>query len=455
MDDLFAARLPEPLTVSQVNQRARLLLERQFASVTVQGEISGLRIVQGHHYFCLKDKESQLSAVLFRREAAASRLELEDGLDVLATGKLTIYAPQGRYQLIVERLERRGLGALQAAFEQLKQRLAADGLFAAERKRRLPLVPRRVAVVTSPTGAVIRDIVDVATRRFPKADILLVPTRVQGEEAAPQVAAAVARASGLAVTLGLDVIIVARGGGSLEDLWCFNDERVARAIAASVVPVVSAVGHETDFTIADFVADVRAPTPSAAAELVFPQANDLRLALLQQLARCREALGRDLGRWRLHVRALRAELGDARSLLRAEAQRLAQAAAAEEDALRRLLEQRRRHLHELDLRLARQHPRAHLTDLQARLRGVRERIHLSVRQRLERDRSRLESATRHLQALSPLGVLERGYAIVLSPGGQAVRAAEEVAAGERLHIQVARGAFDATALGPATQGGGK
>jgi len=444
MDDLFARAEPQPLTVSQVNARARTLLERTLGVVTVMGEVSGHKVVSGHHYFCLKDRESQLNAVLFRREAQASKVELVDGVEVLGTGRLTIYSQYGRYQLVLDRVERRGAGALQAAFEALKERLAAEGLFAAERKRKLPLVPRRVAVVTSPTGAVIRDIVNVATRRWPGASLLVVPTRVQGAESAPSVAAAVKRISSLAPRLGIDVVVVARGGGSLEDLWCFNDERVARAIHACAVPVVSAVGHETDYTIADFVADVRAPTPSAAAEIIFPVRSELAALVAQRLERGRTALARALSQRRMHLRALKAELGDSRRLLRDGVQRLAQLRLEHEQALRELVHGRRRALGQLDARLLRLHPRARLAKVRGALDAAERRSLLAARQAIAGRRERLTAAVAHLAALSPLAVLERGYAIVQTVDGAVVRRHGDVSPGTPIAVRLAEGRLAAT-----------
>ena len=443
MGDLFSRTEEQPLTVSQVNARARVLLERNFATVTLVGEVSGHKVVSGHHYFSLKDKDSQLGAVFFRREAMVQKVELVDGMEVLATGKLTIYSAYGRYQFVVERLQNRGAGALQVAFEQLKARLNAEGLFALERKRHLPLLPKRVVVVTSPTGAVIRDIAHVARRRFPAARLLVMPTRVQGEDAAPLVAAAIRKASALAPRLGLEVIIVARGGGSLEDLWCFNDERVARAIYEAAVPVVSAIGHETDFTIADFVADVRAPTPSAAAELVFPVRAELLALLSAQLARARAALARQLGNGRMHLRALRAELGDTRRLVREPQQRLSQARLRQIEALKRLLLDRRLELRGLEGRLLRLHPRAHLTDVRSAFHAAKRRIALAVRQSIVARRHRLTALDAQLRALSPLGALDRGYAIVQNADGRVVRRYDEIGVGDAVAIRLAHGGVDA------------
>jgi len=439
--DLFASQ--PTLTVTQLNQRARQLLERQFTRVTVIGEVSNMRVVGGHHYFSLKDDRSQLAAVLFRREAARLGFPLRDGAEVVATGKVTIYPQRGTFQIVLDRLELRGAGALQAAFEELKRRLSAEGLFARERKRPLPLVPERVAVVTSPTGAVLRDIVHVATRRFPGAHIVVVPAKVQGADAAGSLAFAVARASKLAARMGFDVMIVARGGGSLEDLWAFNDERVARAIADSSIPVVSGVGHETDVTIADFVADCRAPTPSAAAELVFPKRDELLAELRSRVDRCARVLHRDIQRDRHRLRAGRAAFGDGRGMIAVHTQRIDLVTAAVSQVVHRLVARRRVALSTLETRLAHLHPRIHVREVHARVRATHQRIGLLVRKRVEHDRHRLAALEGRIVALSPLGVLERGYAIALSPDGRAVRDASRVQTGDRLDIRVARGRLGA------------
>lgn len=434
---------PGVLTVTQLNQRARQLLERHFARVAVVGEISNLKTVSGHTYFSLKDEQSQLPAALFQREARRVAFALRPGLAVLATGRLTIYPAYGRYQIIVDRIEPLGAGALQAAFEELKARLNAEGMFAQDRKRPLPRIPRRVAVVTSRTGAVIRDIVNVATRRYPQASILVVPTRVQGAESAVLIRSAVERASRLAADLDLSAIIVARGGGSLEDLWGFNDEAVVRAIAAAPVPVVSAIGHETDFTIADFVADVRAPTPSAAAELVFPVQAELHAELRQLLGRACRALRRDVDGRRHRLRAARAALGDGRSMMAIQAQRLDYAAMAVLASMERAVHGRRRQLAGFETRLARSHPHAGLLRTRAELQTTAQRIERSAQQRLARARDRLDSLQQRLRALSPLGILERGYAIALAPDGTAVRDAEQLDSGDHIEVRVARGRFGA------------
>src|SRR3989475_2988824 len=278
------------LSVSQLTDQLRGIVEEKFPAVWVEGEISNFRLYgSGHAYFTLKDEGAQLRAVLFRNRARRLRFEPGDGQHVLAFGSLEIYAQRGEYQFVVELLEPRGLGALQLAFEQLKARLGAEGLFAESRKRALPRFPRRIGIVTSPSGAAVRDILRIIGRRFAGLSIVLAPARVQGDGAAREIAAGIADLNALG---DVDVIIVGRGGGSLEDLWAFNEEAVARAIAASKVPVVSAVGHEVDFTIADFVADLRAPTPSAAAELVVRE----KQAVVDTLAQLRVRLERTAAR---------------------------------------------------------------------------------------------------------------------------------------------------------------
>ncbi len=475
--DLFAwrARKPEesqdpsgprsdlhpPLTVTQLNNQARTLLEQRFGAVTVVGEISNYtRHSSGHHYFSLKDRDAQLPAAFFRREASRLKFRLEAGMEVLVTGRLTIYGKAGRYQIIVERVEPLGAGALQAAFEELKRRLANEGLFAEERKRPLPVVPQRVGVVTSPTGAVIRDIVNVSTRRFPQARLLVIPTRVQGAESAAEIARAIGRAGEVAERYGLEVLIVARGGGSLEDLWGFNEERVARAIAACPIPVVSADGHETDFTIADFVADHRAPTPSAAAELVFPVRSALVEGLTRDLEGAARSLRRDLEARRLRLTAERNRLGDGRALTREPSQRLSEIQQQLEQRLRLRINAGRLRLGSAEKRLALAHPQVRLRGLRDRMTTAAERLGTAMRRRLREERRDLASATevavplhrrlqierrrlnasaQRLDALSPRRVLERGYAILLAPDGTAIKDPNQVEGGDALTVELAKG----------------
>ena len=307
-------------TVSELNQSARDLLEEHFPGVWVEGEISNFKLYpSGHAYFSLKDDAGQIAAAMFRFSTRDVKFEARNGLAVIARGQLTVYDKRGQYQLIVEGLEPKGKGALQLAFEQLRDRLREEGLFDEERKKELPLLPRKVGVVTSAAGAAVRDIIDVLTRRFSSIEILINPVRVQGEMAAGEIAAAIGEMN---ARTDIDVLIVGRGGGSIEDLWAFNEEAVARAIAASRIPVVSAVGHETDFTIADFVADLRAPTPSAAAELVVRSKESLE-GELGSLARTLSAALRrrvESARHRLESLAVERMISDRRRRLREMAQ---------------------------------------------------------------------------------------------------------------------------------------
>jgi len=434
-------------TVRELAAAVRTTLEREYTDVWIEGEISNYRPAEsGHLYFTLKDAEAQLRVVMFRSQARLLRFQPENGMAILARGRLTVYEARGEMQLSAEYLEPKGAGALQVAFEQLKAKLAAEGLFDAARKRALPLLPRRIGVVTSPRGAAIQDILNILRRRHATVSVLIYPAQVQGETAAAEVTAGVEYFSRSKNVDVVDVIIVARGGGSLEDLAAFNDEALARAIAASELPVVSAVGHETDFTIADFVADLRAPTPSAAAELVVESKHKLEeaVALLGQrldrgvryrllmarqsltelaqhgaFARMQDALGRRQQR----LDDLGYRLGTAeRGLLEAQRRRLDVAAA------------RVRHF---DLRRQLAAMRRDLAARTASLGAIGKRLLLQRSTRLEQFAARLGE-------LSPLKILERGYALVLDASGNLVKDAAQVRAGDQITARLARGALTAT-----------
>ncbi|WP_163027328.1 exodeoxyribonuclease VII large subunit, partial [Pseudomonas viridiflava] len=309
----------EVLTVSQLNGRARVLLEDVFSSIWVEGEISNLsRPASGHVYFTLKDSGAQVRCALFRQSAARVRQALKDGLQVKVRGKVSLFEGRGDYQLILDTVEPAGDGALRLAFDALKAKLSDEGLFSAERKVALPLHPQRIGIISSPTGAVIRDIISVFRRRAPRVELTLIPTAVQGREAINQIV----RAIKLADSRGFDALILARGGGSLEDLWCFNEEAVARAIDACVTPIVSAVGHETDVSISDFVADVRAPTPSAAAELLAPDSSDLHRRVDNLHRRLVSRMQDRLMRERLRLEGISRRLRHPGERLRQQSQRL-------------------------------------------------------------------------------------------------------------------------------------
>ncbi len=430
----------EILTVSELNARARDLLEEAFASVWVEGEISNLRrYSSGHTYFTLKDSEAQVAGVLFRGVASGMRFKPEDGLKILVRGRVSLYEPRGSYQVIVEWMEPAGLGELQLAFEQLRARLQAEGLFDADRKRPLPLLPRRIGIVTSPAGVAIRDILKILRRRFAGMEVIVAPARVQGEGAAAEIVAGI---RDLGRASGVDVLIVTRGGGSLEDLWPFNEEVVARAIAASWVPVISAVGHETDVTISDLVADVRAPTPSAAAEMVVRSKRDLAERLDGLLARLRAALREAVSARResLHRTGADRAFQAARADLRDRMQRVDD----QTHRLRLSLDRRaQRWRHEVDVLTQRIAPRQLAARLMARRAAAVSNARLlrsAVGSAVDRPRERVASFGQRLHALSPLAVLERGYAICrLEPVGAILKDAEAASPGDAVSVRLHRG----------------
>jgi len=432
---------PRVYIVSELLRAVRLTLESRFTDVRVEGEVSGLkRSGNGHIYFALKDEEASLDCVLFSREAKALKFTLEEGMAVRCRGRLTLYEARGKFQMSVTSVEPTGAGALALAFEQLKQRLGAEGLFDPARKRPLPFLPRRIGVVTSASGAVIRDIVRVAHRRHP-VPILLAATAVQGEGAALGIAAGIRRLEAIA---DVDVIIVARGGGSLEDLWAFNEEPVARAIHACRVPVISAVGHETDFTIADFVADVRAPTPSAAAELAVPVHESLVEELAMLRRRASRALAETARRARHELERARGRLGDPRRLLDERRQRLDEQVERGRRVLARRLAVARADLRGVEVRLHRAHPHRRIAEQRHALAAMRHRLETAMRPSLVRRRHAIEAACGKLEALSPMRVLERGFSLTQRADGHVVTSAADVNPGERISVRVHDGGIDAT-----------
>ncbi|MEK6408623.1 MAG: exodeoxyribonuclease VII large subunit [Acidobacteriota bacterium] len=432
------------VSVSELTSRLKAFIEREFIDVYVEGEISNLRRhSSGHWYFSLKDEAASLRCASFRMQNRMIRFIPEDGLHVIARGRLSIYDARGEYQLIVEYMEPVGAGALQLALEQLKTRLAADGLFAVERKRPLPILPRCIGVVTSPTGAAIRDILRVLKRRNEAVSVLIAPVRVQGDAAASDIARAVRL---LNSRKEVDAIIVGRGGGSTEDLSCFNDEAVARAIYNSRVPVISAVGHETDFTIADMVADLRASTPSAAAEMV-ASARDEMCSRVNGLAEdIRKAV-----RYRLlALRSTLSELESSRafpevqSRIRGFAQRVDDAGYSMESSLRTALKTRRARHAALELRLSESDLRRRVIERRGRLAELSGRLQAGTRVVVESASERVCLAAGKLDSLSPLGVLARGYAIAFDSQGRVIKRAGEVSSGEKVRVRVSEGEMDCT-----------
>lgn len=386
----------EPLSVSELNARIKGLIESDpvFGSVYVRGELSNYKVYpSGHHYFTLKDAESSLRCVMFRSAASKLRFRPESGMRVTAFGRVAVYPRDGAYQLYCEGLMPEGAGDLQVAYEQLKAKLAAEGLFDPAHKKPIPRYPERIAVITSSAGAAVHDIIRVLRKRWPVAKVVLLPVRVQGVEAPPEIAGALRYANKYRVA---DVIITGRGGGSIEDLWAFNDERVARAIYASELPVISAVGHEPDVTIADFVADLRAATPSNAAELVAPDVSELRDAIRSASVRLDQAIDRSLS-------------------------------------------QRRAALTELSSRRVMQSPTGFIDQRRLELDSIRLRLDAAATGRLNRERQEFARLAAKLDALSPLKVLGRGYSIALDSEGRAVRESAQLKAGDKLDLRLSRG----------------
>jgi exodeoxyribonuclease VII large subunit len=427
-------------TVAELTAAVRGLLESSFGDVWVEGEISNCRVWNtGHMYFTLKDGNAQIKAVMFRTAVRYLRFQPEDGVHVIARGRLGVYEPKGEYQIVCEHLEPRGLGALQLAFEQLKKRLHAEGLFAAERKRALPALPRKIGIVTSLEGAAIRDILKVLRRRAPNASVLIRPARVQGEGAAEDVARAL---KALVRVKGVDVVIVGRGGGSVEDLWAFNEERVARAIAASPVPVISAVGHEVDVTIADFVADLRAPTPSAAAEMVVAAKDEFCHRIDRLTGRLRAAASDGVQRRRnaVHLLSSRRGLAAFPARLAMGARLTAELTHHLRNAARALIAQQSREYRTLRQRLeARDLPRR-LASIHSRLTAAEGRLTTAARRAQHRSDAHFRALAGRLENLSPLAVLGRGYAVCWNGDKTAIiRSAASVSAGDTVRVTLASG----------------
>ena len=436
----FAAQAERKVfTVGEITALVRDLLEGEFFDVRVEGEISNTRKApSGHFYFTLKDEDAQIRCVCFRQNALYLKLKPSDGLKVLARGRISVYETRGEYQLYVESLEPQGLGALQLAFEQLKKRLAAEGLFDEDRKRPLPVFPRRIGLVTSPTGAVVADVIRVIERRFWGLRIVLYPVRVQGEGAAGDIVRALDYFS---ATESIDVVIVGRGGGSLEDLWPFNEEAVARAIAGSTIPVISAVGHQTDFTISDFAADVRAPTPSAAAEMVIRPKADFEEMLRGLRDQLRQTMRFRIALW--DRRMNQTGLERAGGLLRGKLSGGWQRTDEQGFRLRQAIGQRMRvaegRLRTADASLIARDLRLSMARSRSRLEGLGGRLEPALRRRLERAVAVLDSLDRQRENLSPLNVLERGYAIVQDQGGAVVRESVQAEVGDPLRVRLHRG----------------
>lgn len=450
---LFDETERQPLSVSELTGKIRDSLEKNFATVWVEGEISNFRRhSSGHWYFTLKDEFAQLRAACYRSSNQRIRFRPEDGLQVRARGRLSVYEQKGEYQLVVETLEPVGAGALQLAFEQTKARLQAEGLFAPELKRPIPVFPRRVGVVTSPTGAALRDIINVISRRTRTVHLLFTPARVQGEGASHEVVRAIRFLNDHHTRAlrerrhdaTIDVLIVGRGGGSIEDLWAFNEEAVARAIRASAIPVISAVGHETDFTIADFAADLRAPTPSAAAELVAAHEEELCARLEQLEGTLRRTLAHRIAFARAHVRELTFARGfeEVRNQLRQSMRAVEVHEDRLRDAVNRLYQNAFRRFDAAARLLSPAELRSRAVSQGKRLDGICHARNAAMLSRIENARKQFGVAAASLDAMSPLKVLERGYAIAQNARGAIVREATAVSVGDDLRVRLWKGALD-------------
>lgn len=452
LQSLFDDVERRPLSVTELTMQVRGALESRFASVWVEGEISNFKAhTSGHWYFTIKDEGAQLRATCFRGMNRAIRFRPSDGLQVRARGRLSVYEPRGEYELCVEGLDPVGAGALRVAFEQMRDRLAAEGLFDKDRKRPLPLFPRRVGVVTSPNGAALRDILNVIARRTRTVHILFAPTRVQGEGAGSEIARAVellneyhasAMREGRAGDT-VDCIIVGRGGGSAEDLWAFNDERVARALRASLIPVISAVGHERDVTIADFAADVRAPTPSAAAEMVAAREDEIGAYvhnLTRDLRRATRLRIMD-ERARVHEAAMSQGFDDARQRLRDARLTTDETTRRLESLMMRAAQAARRRADATAYRLSPARLGARVAAARTRFSVLRAARDAATRSRLDDKRAQLSIAVASLDALSPLAVLKRGYALAQDEHGRLLLDARRARVGEMVRLRLAEGAL--------------
>ncbi len=457
----FAAHLPMPqspsareiFTPSALNRLVRDLLQDALPSIWIEGELSNVaRPASGHIYFTLKDARAQVRCALFKPKSTWLKFKPADGMHVLARARVGLYEPRGEYQLIVEHLEEAGEGALRREFERLKNQLETEGLFDAARKRPIPVLPRRIGVITSATGAAIRDVLSVLERRLPMIDVDVLPVPVQGREAPPAIVEMLRKAS---ASGRYDVLLLTRGGGSLEDLWAFNDEAVARAVHDSAVPVVSAIGHEIDFSISDFVADLRAPTPSAAAELLVPDARSLQQTLQQMAQRLHTHLERRLHTQTQHLDHLQARLqsrrpqtrlAQGRERLRALHARLQRAAGTH-------MQRRQAHLRQQLTALHAHHPRQRLAAADLALANTYRQLRSATWAALEQRRQALQQTGRTLHAVSPLATLERGYAILRDEHGQLLRSAAAVAPHARLSARLADGTLQLQNVTPEKKAG--
>ena len=427
-------------TVTEITRAIKFSLETEFPHVWIEGEISNLRIPSsGHMYMTIKDEESQIKVVMFRSSKSKLKFEPKDGDQIIIRGKITVYEPRGEYQIVIDYMEPKGIGALQLAFQQLKEKLLKEGLFDEELKKSIPLLPQKIGIVTSPTGAAIRDILNIIDRRFSNVRVLIVPVRVQGEGAAREIAAAV---KDLNQIKDVDVIIVGRGGGSIEDLWAFNEEIVARAIFKSEIPVISAVGHEIDFTISDFVADLRAPTPSAAAELVVRDKNNLLENIVAFNKRLLGTIRGALSESKIQLKNLvsRKVLRDPLTPVHEKQQRLDEITLRMERAIKNFLQTQKEQARANKKHLFLLNPLNKIKQHRALLTEVEKKLNSQMNFTLSILRNTLNAAMKRLDSVSPLSVLKRGYAICRTyPEEKLLKDSRKVSIGELVKVQLSKG----------------
>lgn len=431
---------PKIWTVSNLTRHIRFTLESQFRSLTLEGELSNFkRSAPGHLYFQLKDPQSQIRGIMFRQATRGLRFEPTDGLAVVVRGHIAVYEPRGEYQFQVSSMEPKGIGSLQLAYEQLKEKLEKEGLFAATHKQQPPMFPRCIGLVTSPTGAVIHDMLNVHRRRCPNVKLVLFPANVQGEQAAPSLVEGIEYFNQQKSQQNIDVLIVGRGGGSIEDLWAFNDERVARAIFQSSIPVISAVGHETDFTIADFVSDLRAPTPSAAMELAVPKLQDLRATLEHYQQRLHNGINRHLQQRNEYLNANSQRLRSPEFIVHQHMQRLDDLSNRLQMQFDSKHQQAAFRWKELSNKLKLLSPSPALQNHQATLQWLVEKLQGLYGQQLEQKKEALVQRVALLDSLSPLAVMKRGYGIVMDKQQKPVDSIKAVKTGQVLNVQLKDG----------------
>lgn len=434
----------EVWTISKLTKQIRFVLENQFRSLMIEGELSNFkRSAQGHLYCQLKDRFTQIRGVMFRQAARTLKFEPVDGMEVVVQGHIAVYEPRGEYQIQISSMEPKGIGSLQLAFEQLKEKLNQEGLFDAEQKQKIPFLPKRIGIVTSPTGAVIHDMIHVLNRRCPTVPVLIFPASVQGGQAVPELIEGIESLNALSESQEIEVLIVGRGGGSLEDLWAFNDEGVARAIFNSKIPVISAVGHETDFTIADFVSDLRAPTPSAAMEMAVPPRNDLLSTLAHHEKRLSQGIKQHFQQRQEKTRTTVQRLRSPDFIVHQHQQRLDDLLFRLHQQIKRLCDTEQHSYLRLRDRLTLLNPQHHLNFQQKNVAGLESRLKQRIEGKLEQIQTTLSQRMELLDSLSPLIVMKRGYGIVLDHSNHSVSSIDTVEIGDSLSIRLQDGTLEA------------